>query len=803
MLKIPKVFRSDSIYYRTYFITLAPSLAALGGFGVYAWLGADQPNLAVAGLLVVLGGLAVSLIVAADRLRHMLRPIAVVIRAMQRVRAGELNVQIPNAARGEMGELEAGFNAMAQEIAAGQELLQERIEQATREAQESMEVIEIRNAELDLARRRAIEASRAKSEFLANMSHEIRTPMNGIIGFTRLLAKTEMNDKQRDFVLTIQKSASSLLRIVDDILDFSQLESGKLVLSHEPFSLRECVESAVTLWAPQAHAKHLELVSMVYNDVPDHLVGDETRIIQIINNLVSNAVKYTDRGEIVVRVMLDEEEAHKIGVTFAVSDTGIGIPLGEQQRLFLAFDQGSSTTNRLFGGTGLGLSICHSLAEAMDGHVNVTSRLGEGSVFRVTIKLDLDPDAPPVRHSPPLNRRGLLIEKHDLSRIALRNSLNDMGLAVDDYPQYSVIPTLELDRYALVALGCNDDEDNIRECLEQIRGLSGEQALPVIALVSSSDEEVLNRFVAAGARFCLSKPPQLHHLQESLRGCLRAGKVAPQNVSANHTQPSDNAPVDHQHVLQGKLCLAADDHPINLQLIVHLLTDMGAEVLKATDGDEAVELARQHPIDMAFLDVHMPRMNGLEAARRIQSLYPGKPVPIIALTADVAERNQREIARAGIQRFLIKPVSDEDLRKTVVELVDGSSGQAGFINASAQTLPENDWPVRDQAQALRIAGGSESIARKLFEELRRELPTTIDALRQNLTEKNWSELWQLSHRLHGASAVCGVPALYHALGELQPAITLEDDSAVSMLLERVIHEAQRIIELESYEADNP
>ncbi len=803
MLKIPKVFRSDSIYYRTYFITLAPSLAALGGFGVYVWLGADQPNLAVAGLLVVLSGLAVSLIVAADRLRHMLRPIAVVIRAMQRVRAGELNVQIPNAARGEMGELEAGFNAMAQEIAAGQELLQERIEQATREAQESMEVIEIRNAELDLARRRAIEASRAKSEFLANMSHEIRTPMNGIIGFTRLLAKTEMNDKQRDFVLTIQKSASSLLRIVDDILDFSQLESGKLVLSHEPFSLRECVESAVTLWAPQAHAKHLELVSMVYNDVPDHLVGDETRIIQIINNLVSNAVKYTDRGEIVVRVMLDEEEAHKIGVTFAVSDTGIGIPLGEQQRLFLAFDQGSSTTNRLFGGTGLGLSICHSLAEAMDGHVNVTSRLGEGSVFRVTIKLDLDPDAPPIRHSPPLNRRGLLIEKHDLSRIALRNSLNDMGLAVDDYPQYSVISTLELDRYALVALGCNDDEDNIRECLEQIRGLNGEQALPVIALVSSSDEEVLNRFVSAGARFCLSKPPQLHHLQESLRGCLRAGSVAPQNVSTGHSQPSDNTPVDHQHVLQGKLCLAADDHPINLQLIVHLLSDMGAEVLKATDGDEAVELARQHAIDMAFLDVHMPRMSGLEAARRIQSLYPGKPVPIIALTADVAERNQREIARAGIQRFLIKPVSDEDLRKTVVELVDGTSGQAGFINASAQTLPENDWPVRDQAQALRIAGGSESIARKLFEELRRELPTTIDALRHNLTENNWSELWQLSHRLHGASAVCGVPALYHALGELQPAITLEDDSAVSMLLERVIHEAQRIIELESYEADNP
>lgn len=802
MLKIPKIFRSDSIYYRTYFITLAPSLAALGGFGVYVWLGAEQPNLAIAGLLVVLGGLAVSLIVAADRLRYMLRPIAVVIRAMRRVRAGELNAQIPNSSRGEMGELEAGFNALAQEIAAGQELLQERIEQATREAQESMEVIEIRNAELDLARRRAIEASRAKSEFLANMSHEIRTPMNGIIGFTRLLAKTELNDKQQDFVLTIQKSASSLLRIVDDILDFSQLESGKLVLSHEPFSLRDCVESAVTLWAPQAHAKHLELVSMVYNDVPDHLVGDETRIIQIINNLVSNAVKYTDRGEIVVRVMLDEEEAHKIGVTFAVSDTGIGIPLGEQQRLFLAFDQGSATTNRLFGGTGLGLSICHSLAEAMNGHVNVTSRLGEGSVFRVTVKLDLDPDAPPARHSPPLNRRGLLIEKHDLSRIALRNSFNDMGLAVDGYPQHSVTPSLDFSRYSLVAVGCSDNDEAIRECLEQIRVLTTEHALPVIALVSSSDEDVLSRFVGAGASFCLSKPPQLRHLQESLRGCLRAGKVKAPAVPAGQTGTTDEHPIDRQHILKDKLCLAADDHPINLQLIVHLLGDMGANVLEATDGDEAVELARQHPIDIAFLDVHMPRMNGLEAARRIQTLHPGKSIPIVALTADVAERNQREIARAGIQRFLIKPVSEDDLRRTVEELVDGTTKQPGFINASAQTLPESAWPVRDQAQALRIAGGSESIARKLFEELRHEMPSTIDALRDNLDDKNWSELWQLSHRLHGASAVCGVPALYHALGELQPAISLEDEAAVSILLERVIQEAERIINLESSEIDN-
>ena len=794
-MKLPKFYRSDITYYRTYFITLAPTLLGLGGFGLYLWLVAGRPGLAAAGLAVLLVGLALTLVVAADRLRHMLRPITIVNRAMRRVRTGELNVQVATISPGEMGELESGFNAMAHELSASQELLQERIDQATREVQESMEVIEIRNAELDMARRRAIEASRAKSEFLANMSHEIRTPMNGVIGFTRLLANTELSEKQRDFLSTIQKSANSLLRIVDDILDFSQLESGRLVLTHEPFRLRECVESAIGLWAPQSHAKHLELISMVYSDVPEHLVGDETRIIQILNNLIGNAVKFTERGEIVVRVMLEELGEHEVTVALAVSDTGIGIPLGDQQRLFLAFDQGSATTKRLFGGTGLGLSICHSLAAAMGGNINVTSRSGEGSEFRVTLKLDLDADAPPVRHSPPLNRRGLLIDAHELSRISLRNALTDMGLAVDDFARFSQLGEADISRYALIALGCPNDEVAVEQCLVTIRQLTAEHQVPLIALVSSSDEELLARFAESGASYCLSKPPHRRHLRESLRGCLRSGQVARMPDSQAAVLPAESQEVDDAQLLKGKLCIAADDHPINLQLIIHLLSDMGAKVLPATDGDEAVELAREHPIDMAFLDVHMPRMSGLEAASRIHALNPNRQVPIIALTADAAERNQREIARAGIQRYLIKPVNEDDLRGAISELQEGVT-HAQYINARSAPATQSDWPVRDQAQALRIAGGSSRIATKLFEELRGELPTTVAALRSHLAAKDWSELWQLSHRLHGAAAVCGVPALYHALGDLQPAVTLEDEPTISVLVDRVALEAQRVIEIE-------
>ncbi|MCP5299593.1 MAG: response regulator [Chromatiaceae bacterium] len=792
-LNLPKFYSSDRVYYREYLLTLGPLLTTALLPGAYLWLAVDRADLAAAWIGLLLLALSVTIVIASYRLRHMLRPLKIVNRVMKRFQDGERDARVFRISEGEMGELESGFNAMAQELVMAQDRLQEKIDQATREAQESMEVVEIRNAELDLARRRAIEASRTKSEFLANMSHEIRTPMNGIIGFTRLLAKTDLSEKQRDFVDTIQKSASSLLRIVDDILDFSQLESGKLVLNHEPFQLRACVESAVALWAPQAHARHLELISMVYSDVPDHLVGDETRIIQILNNLIGNAVKFTDRGEIVVRVMVDEEDQHKLNVTFAVSDTGIGIPLGEQQRLFRAFDQGSANTNRVFGGTGLGLSICHSLACAMNGRIDVNSRLAEGSVFRVTLELERDPDTPAVRHTPPLNRRALLLDRHDLSRIALRNAFNDMGLAIDDFAREGELDGVDMTRYSLIVISCDDDERHIKHALALVERMQRDYRLPIIALVSTSDEELLARFATYGANYCLSKPPQRRHLQQSLRGCLR-GTVAP--ARSDRKTPAgltaSTAAMDKQGlVLRGKTCVAADDNAINLQLITHLLQELGADVLQATDGDEAVELAMVHQVDMAFLDVHMPRMNGLDAARRMQQLATGAPQHIVALTADAAEKNQRDIARAGIDRFLIKPVSEDELRNTVVELLSGRVPKP-YIDAAAQVAEPQVWPVRDEDQALRIAGGSASIADKLFTELRDDLPQSIDELKRTLQDRDWGELWQLAHRLHGAAAVCGVPALYHALADLQPAISLEDEVAASMLLERVDRESRRI-----------
>jgi two-component system sensor histidine kinase BarA len=792
----PRQGGADSTPLRPFAVALAPAAVAITGFSLYLWLHLDDALPAVIGACLGLAGLALSAMLAADRLHQLLNPVRLVNRAMERVRDGELDSRVAARSHGAIGELETGFNAMTEAMSDTHARLQDRIDQATRDAQESMEVVEIRNAELDLARRRAIDASRVKSEFLANMSHEIRTPMNGILGFTRLLAKTELDETQTDYLATIQKSTATLLRIVNDILDFAQLESGKLVLNHEPFDLRDCVETVIALWAPQAHAKQLELVALVYSDVPGHVVGDETRVTQILNNLIDNAIKFTERGEIILRVMLEDEQPHKVTLGFAVSDTGVGLSLGDQQRLFMALEQDGSTTTRLQAGVGLGLSICHALATAMDGAIDVSSRVDAGSVFHATITLETDPNAPPPRYAPPLNRRGLLVEPHALSRVALSNALRDLGLAVDEVEDVAQVDEDALSGIALLLLCCAGDPDATRRCGESVRRLRDRTRLPIIALVSNADQVVFNRLRECGASACISKPAQRRQLHEALRRCLRQGQPAEPTAAPAVPVAAVAAEADAQRPLAGKRCLAADDHPTNLSLIVHMLRELGAEVVTAVDGQEALDRLDQGRPDMVFLDIHMPRLNGLEVARRINARYADAPVPLVALTADAAAKNRREIARAGIQRMLLKPVGEDELRQAVKDLLDGVASPA-ITEIPAPAAAPADLPPRDPDQALRIAGGSERIARKLFVELRDDLPGALAKMRASYERQDWSGLWQLSHRLHGAAAVCGVPALHHALGELQTAVALEDDAAIGVLLDSTLAEADRLLSLDA------
>ncbi|MGL4613354.1 MAG: two-component sensor histidine kinase BarA, partial [Shewanella sp.] len=349
----------------------------------------EQHRAAIAAFFIVLLGVQLNLLFTFRLVKHVTHPITEMVRVVAKIREGKLDARLEEELIGELDLLKRGINAMAGSLSEYHNEMQQNIDQATSDLRETLEQIEIQNVELDLAKKRALEASRIKSEFLANMSHELRTPLNGVIGFARQLIKTPLHASQVDYINTIERSATNLLAIINDILDFSKLEAGKMVLEKMPFGLRETIGDAITLISGSAHEKGLELVIDIAADVPDNINGDAMRVCQIINNLVGNAIKFTDHGSVQVKLELESQTAEQVVLRCDVIDTGIGITESQQDYLFQAFGQADSSISRRFGGTGLGLVITKRLVNQMGGQISFTSNVDQGSNFWFTLPLSL------------------------------------------------------------------------------------------------------------------------------------------------------------------------------------------------------------------------------------------------------------------------------------------------------------------------------------------------------------------------------------------------------------------------------
>jgi len=783
-----------------YFLDHPFAVAADGDFRlghVHLWIDSGQISRQKADILsgtILFSLLAFSLtaLLGYALSRRIAGPVEQLTDAVIRMRDGDLKVRVNPRGDGEIAALEQGFNAMAEEIDTAAERMHQQVAQATKELNQSMEELEVKNIQLDLARRQEREVARMKQEFLANMSHEIRTPMNGILGFTKLLRGTPMNAKQSEYLNTIEDSAANLLTIINDILDLSKLEAGKLSLAAEPFSLRDCVDSVISLLAPFALDKHLELVDIVADDVPDQLLGDATRISQILTNLLNNAIKFTAEGEVLVRVMLDRIDLRdgRVGLLLSVSDTGCGIPKEQQREIFSPFSQGAQ---RQAGGTGLGLSICQRLAEAMGGRIWVVSQPEQGSTFQVSLNLKLDQSQRNRAQSGPLgDLRCLLLEPHFPSRLALRQNLRALGCQVLEQESYDYRPPATGEPMDLLVVGLRgrDFEDSLVrnrmiECIRQWQ-------LPSLVLVSHPDQGVQASLLAQGVDQCRTKPLRRGLLKDAVDETLRHSREqAPLEPPVYDPPPPRHCRLDGYHLL------VADDNEINLSLLIHLLEPTGAHLLVARNGVEAVQLAQNHLPDLAILDIHMPELDGLGALRRIRELPGGSAMPALALTADAMRRSVKELQAVGFTEVLTKPVDDGLLYREILDALELVVAQPVAQAAVPTAQPESDRPAepvdRDLEFAIRKAAGSAQLAEQLYNSFLGELPGHLSEMQQLLERGDPEALWQSGHRLQGSAALCGVPALHQSLVDFQGTLRSGGLDASRSHWQRVWAAAQRLL----------